>query len=350
MAQMLQKLLTKETKNEGVISGILNKEWFSNFMLVYNRTMWYNFSMVYLFKEEKMKKTIITICAFVMLFGFAVSGAMAEVTWSWGEPITITATPKIVDIEGYPLYSEIYGSSNGTSFSPLSPDLGNTLPSILQFLAPAIDSVLKSVFDPGGVEYGIDADAVGVWNGTSYDALLIEQPYVPYNTEASFKSIAAGTDGTLYVLYEKGDLSEQYLLVGTPSILWTVVTVRFTPRSLNLGSQGNWVTCKISDLPSGYRSSDIDLSADRLCIVAINDIYLDEADRICHDTEGPSGLGKKLMVKFSRGDLITLISNNPGSDPNSAKITLAGYSKDEKLQFYGDDTIKTKLPKKPKKK
>jgi len=35
MAQLLQKLLTKETKNEGVISGILNKEWFSNFMLVY---------------------------------------------------------------------------------------------------------------------------------------------------------------------------------------------------------------------------------------------------------------------------------------------------------------------------
>lgn len=296
-----------------------------------------------------MKKTIITVFAFVVLFGFAVSGSMAQVTWSWGEPITITATPKIVDIEGYPSYTEIYGSSNGTTFSPLSPYLGTTLPSTLKFSDLAIDSALKSVFDPGGVEYGIDKDTVGVWNGTSYDA-LVEQPYVPYDTAASFKSIAVGTDGRLYVLYEKDDLTEQYLLVGTPSILWTVVTVRFTPRSLNLGSQGNWVTCKISDLPNGYRSSDIDLDPDRLCIVAINDIYLDEADRICHDTEGPSGLGKKLMVKFSRGVLITLISNNPGLDPNSAKITLAGYSKDEQLQFYGDDTIKTKLPKKPKKK
>ena len=34
MAQLLQKLLTKETKNEGVISGTLNNELFLNFMLI----------------------------------------------------------------------------------------------------------------------------------------------------------------------------------------------------------------------------------------------------------------------------------------------------------------------------
>ena len=180
-----------------------------------------------------MKKTIITVFAFMVIFGFVVSGAMAQVTWSWDEPITITATPKIVDIEGYPLYNEIYGSSNGTTFSPLSPDLGSTLPSTLNFSDLAIDSALKSVFDPGGVEYGIDTDTVGSWNGTIFEA-LIEQPYVPYNTLASFKSVAVGTDGKLYVLYEKDDGSEQYLLAGTPSVLWTAVTVRLLRGLLTL--------------------------------------------------------------------------------------------------------------------
>ena len=48
-----------------------------------------------------MKKTIITVFAFLVIFGFAVSGAMAQ-TWSWSQPITITATEVLgtyVDIE-----------------------------------------------------------------------------------------------------------------------------------------------------------------------------------------------------------------------------------------------------------
>ena len=38
-----------------------------------------------------MKKTIITVFAFMVIFGFAVSGAMAQ-TWTWSDPAKINHT------------------------------------------------------------------------------------------------------------------------------------------------------------------------------------------------------------------------------------------------------------------
>ena len=36
-------------------------------------------------RRKNMKKTIITVFAFLVIFGFAVSGAMAQ-TWTWNDP------------------------------------------------------------------------------------------------------------------------------------------------------------------------------------------------------------------------------------------------------------------------
>ena len=93
---------------------------------------------------------------------------------------------------------------------------------------------------------------------------------------------------------------------------------------------------------------------DGLCIVAVNDIPL--ASPICRDSNGPANTKNdtKLMVKFNRKALADEISAqqeaNPDLDKTSTKITLA-YS-DGTLNFYGEDTIKTKpaKDKKPKKK
>ena len=125
-----------------------------------------------------------------------------------------------------------------------------------------------------------------------------------------------------------------------------------------MGSNGKWITCKISDLPDlppdNYESWDEVI--DGLCIVAVNDIALDTP--ICRAADGPSNTknSSKLMVKFNRkalADTIQAQIDNPDIvvDDNSAKITLA-FSDGDALNFYGEDTIKTKPAKvkKPKKK
>lgn len=295
-----------------------------------------------------MKKSIISLCAFVMLFGFAVTGAMAQ-TWTWGEPITLTVTaPELfLDIEAYPDYPELSGSFDGSIFEDLAPYFGDTLPSTLKFQTSDISPVLKSVIGPNGVTYVINdvGDTLGFQlPGQTTPTAFAEddQPFIP-TLSGKFISLAVGIDGTLYVLFETTtETITQHILIGTPP----TATVRFTPRSLNLGSQGKWVTCKISNLPDGYKSKDIE--PDSLCIIAINDEVLDAA--FCRDPEGPAGLGKKMMVKFLREDLIGYI-NAIDSNATSAKLTMAGYSKDGYLQFYGEDSIKTKpaKTKKPKK-
>jgi hypothetical protein len=125
---------------------------------------------------------------------------------------------------------------------------------------------------------------------------------------------------------------------------WEKVTVRFSPRSLNLGSNGRWVTCKISDLPEGYTPADIDM--DTLCIVEVNGMLLDDdGGPICTKDSGKSSkkhAKKKLKVKFDRRALADFISEYPGENPDNATITVEGYGLDGVLQFYGEDTIKVK--------
>jgi len=125
---------------------------------------------------------------------------------------------------------------------------------------------------------------------------------------------------------------------------WDVVTVRLSPRSLNLGSNGRWVNCKISDLPEGYMPADIDM--DTVCIVEVNGMSLDDdGGPICTKDSGKSGKKKskkKLQVKFDRRALADLISEYPGTNPDNATIIVEGYGIDDGLQFYGEDTIKVK--------
>ena len=213
-----------------------------------------------------MKKTIITVFAFMVVFGFAVSGAMAQVTWSNPYPITPPTVPatKYVEIEYFPLNNVLTGKDDRDGFSQVITTTA-VAPTTLTFGDTVITGqALKSVIaPPAGIEYAIDADTVAIVVGNNeYDA-LDPQPFVPIN-EGEFKSIAVGDDGTLYVLFE-ADNGSQYLLVGYSN--WEIVTVRFAPRFLNLGSNGNWVTCKISDFPDGYAPADVDM--DRVCIVAV---------------------------------------------------------------------------------
>ena len=61
-----------------------------------------------------MKKTIITVFAFLVIFGFAVSGAMAQ-TWTWTEPALISNGP-FAEFQAYPAFEVLNGSD--TSIPP----------------------------------------------------------------------------------------------------------------------------------------------------------------------------------------------------------------------------------------
>ena len=293
-----------------------------------------------------MKTTIITVFTFMVIFGFAVSGTMAQ-TWTWLAPAKINTGVVYTDFQFDPEDNRLEGWNDTTSsWEEVFTDLGVTgISDPDMTIGTIVDSVAVPPFAV------IDIDTVGILSGSTYVATS-QQPTVPSATGA-FKYIAAGSDGTtttLYVVFETTtDPVEQHLITGTAAMEWEEVTARFTPRSLNLGSKGNWVTCKISDL-DGFTWDAIDL--DSLCIVGINDALI--ATPICVDTTGPSNTknSKKMMVKFDRKELADEISaqieTNPPLDPTITKITVA-YS-DGTLNFYGEDTIKTKVPKKPKKK
>jgi len=289
-----------------------------------------------------MKKTIITVFTFMVIFGFAVSGTMAQ-TWTWSDPAKINNGP-FTDFQVDPADGEHKGW-DGTNWVTVGLDAGASgVPAADAILGPTVDSVAVPPFA------SIDADTVFILNGPGYIA-LDPQPTVPSVGNGEFTHISAGSDGSLYVIFEDTDTGDQYVLLGTSDMEWDVATVRFTPRSLNLGSNGNWVTCKISGL-TGHTWDEVDLAS--LCIVGINDSLI--ATPICVDTTGPSNTKneKKMMVKFDRRALADEISAqivaNPPLDPTSTKITVA-YS-DGTLNFYDDDTIKTKPAKnkKPKKK
>ena len=178
-----------------------------------------------------MKKTILTVFAFFVIFGFAISGAMAQ-TWTWTEPALIS-NGSFAEFQAYPAFEVLNGCDTNTppNCTPLlfpTPVTGITN-SDTSFTDPAVDSVVA----PLGLRYGIDNNTVGLWDGSKYVALDI-QPNLP-SPPGTFTHIATGADGSLYVIFEETETpTNQHVVVGTPPFTWEVVDVRFTPRLLTL--------------------------------------------------------------------------------------------------------------------
>jgi hypothetical protein len=303
-----------------------------------------------------MKRIILTVSLFLVIFGFAVSGAMAAVDgWVWTEPMSITNSYltefkfdeglKGWDQSGAGAWTEVV-TNTATSPDPLNggdPD----------FDGPLVDSVGAPFF------VAIDSNTVGILRESGY-VPFTEQPGVP--NKGVFTHITADitTTSALYVIFENND-GGQWLIVGTnqePLPEWTKLMdgARFTPRSLNLGSNGKWVTCKVNEF--GYDWDNMTLA--NLCIVGINNRLFNAP--ICVATDGPVNTKNKskMMAKFDRRALAGEITEEiayesaaipptEGFDPTKTTITLT-YS-DETSSVYWEDTIKTKpaKEKKPKK-
>ena len=105
--------------------------------------------------------------------------------------------------------------------------------------------------------------------------------------------------------------------------------IKISPQTLNLNSNGRWVTVHI-ELPEGYNAADIDVSTIRL------------DDTVEPETTKGSEEGK-LVVKFSRADVITYIQDTYGTSSSKfsdATLTITGEVAG--TTFQGSDTIRVK--------
>jgi len=107
-------------------------------------------------------------------------------------------------------------------------------------------------------------------------------------------------------------------------------TVDFEPNTLNLRSQGRWITAHI-ELPEGYNVRDIDVSS-----ILLN-------DTIPVDSVAPTDIGDydldgtgDLMVKFDRASVMALL--------RVGKVTLTIVGEVNGTPFEGTDTIRVIRP------
>jgi hypothetical protein len=304
-----------------------------------------------------MKKTILTVVAFLVLFGFAVSGAMAQATWTWDNPypISLPTGGKYVELSADPANNALYGiDESGAASSVITTTASVTPPQV----APNIQlsSAADLVVGFGGVVYVIDIDTVGTWSASGFQTFAnTEQPKIPSDKTGTFKHIASGNNGKLYVLFETMDESEQYLLVGNPPVQGALV-VKLNPQSLNLRSKGNWVTCLIQ-IP-GYPIEGIDPSSIVITQFEINGTPYPV--NVPVDDNAPMDLGTdKLMVKFVRydkgnptdpesfvGALSPLLP--PGSSSGKVDVTATVQATHDAGTFSGEATFQVIVPKEKK--
>ena len=120
-------------------------------------------------------------------------------------------------------------------------------------------------------------------------------------------------------------------------------TVDVKPDTLNLKSNGEWITVYI-ELPEGYNVSDIDASS-----ILLN-------DTIPVDLSAPTSVGDydgdgipDLVVKFDRAEVISYVQNNVNMtqliEERSMTITLTITSGlNDETSFEGSDTIRVMMP------
>lgn len=305
--------------------------------------MYFNVSALCKGRRNTMRKAVTVFCATMIMFAFAVSGSLAQMV-TWDSPKLITNSEVFEGIEVDLASNELVAIVGG---SPVTITLSSDAIDWVQATDVSLDTPpVDEANSPSGVTYVIDADTVGIHvRGSTYVAFpAAEQPKVPAEGSplapmvGEYKFIAAGPDGKLYVLFEDTEAEgsgNRYLLVGNPA----EATVRITPRSLNQGSKGKWVTVKISGLPEGYAVGDINL--DTVCVTAVGTDYT--ITPVCQ-ASGPSNNRnkKKVMLKMSREELAEAIPDVTGT----VDLTVIGTVGEAALPFFATDTIKTKAPKK----
>ncbi len=294
-----------------------------------------------------MNKTIAMVMASMVVMGSGVASAHAR-SWTWDPPAPVVKSPataeKLTELAAEYQSGQLYGIAGGVAVAVTTSTPSSYFPDPLPF---GVDQTVRDLV-VGFQEkvYVVTGTVVASWTQPSTYTPLASQPLIPEGAVGTFTHITTCKDGTLFVLYEAADGS-QYILVGNPPATLITTTVRFTPRTLNLKSNGNWVTCRIG-LQSGYSVKDVDVST--VCITAVNGN--DTITPIYRDSSSPAASGKTLMVKFSRqelGDLITSLLPEGSSGKVPVSLTVSGFGENpstkEYFLFSGTDTISVNVGK-----
>lgn len=173
--------------------------------------------------------------------------------------------------------------------------------------------------------------------GYSLTAILVTGPSngtLTLNADGSFTyTPSSGFEGTDSFTYQAADPRPYYSNTATvtitvlspePSVVEAVIDL--DPDTLNLGSNGKWITCCI-ELPEGYDVADVDVGA-----VMLNDTVAAAAKPTSIGDDNHNGV-PDLMVKFDRAAVAALL------EPGQAELTVTGELGDGTV-FAGTDVIR----------
>jgi len=150
----------------------------------------------------------------------------------------------------------------------VTPTLGTPETTVVA-AAGTVPPVIDMAAGPGGIFFVIGTMFVGTWDPVTngYDTTMT-QPSIPSaDADGEFASVAVVRDGMLYILYNGA--SVQYILTGTPPVIAEQAIIKFSPRTLNLSSKGNWVSVQIK-LPGDLDENLIDFNSVRISEIAVD--------------------------------------------------------------------------------
>jgi len=248
-----------------------------------------------------MKKALTAVFVLAVFLGLGIMSASAQQV-TWDTPYQQTDKLKEITVDGL-----LYGIKEADgSIVVISPSVTVSGTAGTAGTATAANDIAAS---PKGTVYAVTDDAVGTWaEGTGFSALS-PQPKTPDGLAGTYKHVAYGEGGKLFVLFEGITTTAQYILVGHE--INENLTVSIDPKTLDLASKGNWVNCKIT-VPTGYSGKDVDPATVKITKIHVVSPLTDQAVEILRASGSPvSANDKGLTVKFWRYN-----KSNP-NDPQS---------------------------------
>jgi len=201
----------------------------------------------------------------------------------------------------------------------------NFIDNIHQVLISYLDEPSINVWDdgyPSGGNYWSDYNGTDFCNG-------------PYQNETGYDGIG----DTPYFIDDNNEDNYPLMNPWTPTPPTVVATADVVPNTLNLKSEGEWITCYI-ELPEGHNVSDIDIYSIRL-----NDTF--PVSLLPNPpVPVPTEIGDydndtipDLMVKFNRTALTSHIYHTLGIKYGNVTLKITGNLTDG-TPFEGKDTIR----------
>jgi hypothetical protein len=210
--------------------------------------------------------------------------------------------------------------------------------------------------------YGEDEDGGGHGN---YDEIIIEERKIgrylisvipePETTPTDTYTLEVASAGTTFILAENVQICnipvKPYIIVSTETEIIPIIpaTIDFDPDTLNLKSNGEWVTVYV-ELPvgHGYNLTEIDRETIMLnYTLQVDTFWINQTlESLIGDYDNDTI--PDLMIKFNRAALLEFILKNVELELRRgylyAEVTLTITGKVAKVPFEGSDKIKVIIP------